>query len=317
MSQLQQFTRKLIIPVTIAMSTIVTNASALTITADGSYTIGTNATVSMSDSINTNETTATNVNISDSSGGLLEIPTLNNSANYEAYGDTTGAFATNAFGFGEYNVTSSVEYDNTIKNTSGTTQNYTFDFNIEPGFLSVFGVPTLQSDFLTSEYIFDISLNNISIFNSSAILSSTVNGVSFIESGTSIGFTNAGLSLGSSAFYQTDGFSSTLDLGPLSAGEEFNLVYGLTTRATGNISLAPRSLTNSFSSECNLELGCSGEIIEEFFFNGSSASIGDPASIGSRNIATISSSPVNVPEASSLFLLGFGLLGLVGIKRKS
>lgn len=302
---------KLLLSIVLAFSTYATNVYAVTITAEGDYTIENGPLNSQSRVINTDTTTETSVNVSDSTSGLLGLSLNSNSAAYDAYGDQTGAFSANASGTGIYNVNSSVSYSDTIINSDIGSQDYTFNFNISPSFLAVFGLPATNGEFLTSEYTFNISLNNNSIFSSSGKLTSDINNTSFTETGTSLGFSETSLFLGGGTQYSTNGFSQNLNLGTFDSGEQFTLTYGLTASASGNTLITNNQIRNS---NCNVELGCDSEFpVQISIPSGSFSSIGDPSSIG----FTLSSSPTTVPEASSILLLGLGLIGLVGVKRKS
>ena len=301
---------KLLIPMVLTLSALVTNAYAVVITVEGDRSVRGGTVFSETDSIDTNISTENSVSILTN----LVNPIPRGPGAYFAEGNENGSFTATTRGSEIFSINSSVNYVDTIFNTSGGEQSYTYSFDISRSSLSVNpGLYTTltASDSVKASYNFYIAVNGIAIFNSSALLEVTQSGSQFTQSGTDIGFTkeSTGISFfpGSeiTEFYATDGFQAMLDLGTFNDGESFSLSYGVTV--SGSSTARGGSLF-------------SGELFSLDPAR-SSARFGDPSGL---NSSSITASPVttgvpvatSVPEASSIFILGFGLLGLVGFKRK-
>lgn len=315
MAQLKIQTRKKLLPLSIAVAlgTFASNihASSVTINTSGSYTVGAGATpVTTSAALDSAVDTATSVQ----SSGYGSTVDYTSNANYFTRGYTNGGFFARASGtsYGEaYNATSSITYVDTIFNNSGTAQNYTFDFNIIQGALSVYGTPTAAGDFAYADYSVNIFLTDssgvsTSIFSSAAQLNMDDTGtINFT------GDTTLGGAYGGGNIYGWTNYTGSLDLGTFNAGDNFTLTYGMTANARGQITSAPSGGTPTVGyGECGIECGEGGGVS-----GGSNSRTGDPFGVSGTG-TTISSTPVSVPEASSVFLMGLGLAGLAATRRR-
>jgi len=269
---------------TLAVSSFSLNTHAATITATADYKVGTSSIA------NNNETSKT-------SGVSIERGVEDSSGNsifYHSSGNQAGSFRTSASGAGTYDLTSSITYVDTVMNTSGSAQNYTFDFNIAAGQLSVSGEPNI-AEFVRANYSINIFVNGSSVFSSAAAISLDNTVTSF--NGDSV---LSGTLAADGRSYSWSDYFGSIDLGPYAAGESLTFEYIMTTRAYGN-AFADASFG------CGIECG---EVSPE----GSTARIGDPINLS--GIGGFTTSPVtSVPEASSLLLLTLGLTGL-GFRRK-
>jgi hypothetical protein len=205
--------------VTLTLASPLVQAEVTSMLATGSYTLGSDLTVSLSDSIAFNDP----VNV-------IDFPSsYPNSAVLHSYGSTTGNFGSRSSGLGVYDVTGSFRIEEKITNTSAIAKAATFSFFITPGLLSNnIGSPLTGTDFVSSGLSFDVRRNGSTVWGSGASLTSTASGTIFSATGDS------SLYAGSGTYYSINGVSKSVDLGVINAGESITLSYELDTFAKGN-----------------------------------------------------------------------------------
>lgn len=314
----------------IAFSTFATNSYALEINATSGYSAGSGANAtssSNSQSLNTDTSTATSV--SSYSNGYSIDGDSNSSGS--AFGNTNGSFFARAKGSGvAYSSNSSITYSQSFTNNAASAQDFSLNFEIIQGALSVFGTPTATNDFANASYNIYINLlsngTTTSLFTSYAELSmNNTGGLNLTRTGTSLNTfydaTNPNGSYGWSNFtqYNGDPGNESLAIGTFAANESFSIQYGMTASANGQFTPSTAATTtttissiiNGSISECG-DGGC-GRTPN----GGSSSRTGDPFNINGVVIGAVSQAPSSVPEASSILLMGLGLVGLAFGRRKA
>ncbi len=339
MNKIQIRTHRKLLPLSIAVAlgAFSINSYAATVTATVDYSVGTLVDLAAGDTYAVNDSLSSTTAGVDILAGAADG--LGNSVFYHTYGNQTGSFGARVSGTGVYDITSSVTYVDTIMNNTGTAQTYAFDFNIVPGGLSVYGSATDSTQFAYSGYDIEVMFNGAIIFDSAASLNLTQSGTEFIQSGTNLA------SVAGTNSYNWGNVFQSLNLGSVAAGETATLSYRMTTSARGNIndSVAGTELVTVcdpvFGGEGGEFLGdfigeiqpppetvqeANCRVVEQTVFTGtpggSTSRSGDPLNIygtTSSNQATIRNTTVSsVPEATSLMLLGLGLVGLGFSRRK-
>lgn len=312
---MRQGSFKVLLPAAAAMVMAPSFASALALSATGTYSINGGAPVTESQ---TSPPTVGPVDILPSAGDAL-----GNSIFMHVYGDTSGQFGSRSSGTGFFDATGLYFQTETVTNTSGIAQNYVFDFVVDAGNLGInTGGATLgAAEGGSASYIIDVLLNGTSIANSQAQLSLTSAGSTFSESGTfSLGGA-APTSSATSTSYSWNPLAQSIDLGVFAAAESFTLAYSMKTIATGSF------VTKATGSGCSVDGNVGGgdffaaALNDEGGFIGgecsslgnSTAQIGDPNQF-SGNGATITA--MSVPEPGTVLLMGAGLVG-VGLSRRA
>lgn len=195
-----------------------------------------------------------------------------------------------AFGDSDHELRATASFGETVSNSSATTQNYFYDFN-------VFG-PLLEIDDYafgsgaTVEYSIQIELDGTTIWNSAATLLGGAGGFSLTQTGTD---------LGASFFCLSSGCDET------SPGTRFGYTFG---DFSDRLSLGAIANGDSFTLETIMAVSVSTPPFEK----GGLALIGDPGSIGTS--PGISGSVGVVPVPAAVWLFGSGLIGLVGLARR-
>ncbi|HQX59367.1 MAG TPA: PEP-CTERM sorting domain-containing protein [Burkholderiaceae bacterium] len=191
--------------------------------ASGSYTLGGDAQQLLSDTYPPNF----------DSVDVLSFPYANgNYAGLHSYGSTSGNFGSRSSGYGIYDVTGAFRIVQTITNDSASARAATFNFFITPGLLSNnVGSALTGSDYVSAGLTFDIQVNGVSKWGSSATLSSTAltSTPQFQTTGTNLYSPDA-----TGTYYSIAGGSQSIDLGVINAGESITLSYTLDTFARGS-----------------------------------------------------------------------------------
>jgi hypothetical protein len=323
--------------VAIASIFIAQSAIAADLTATGTYKLGSDPTVFLSDS------GGYNVNV-------IGFPNSGlNSAILHSYGSYNGNFGSRSSGYGSYDVTGAFGIADTITNSSSSAQRVSFTFNIIPGMLQNELNSTLTGDqFVAAGIKFNLQRNGTSIWDSSATLSSNASGT-----------TN------NPTYYNIEGLTQTIDLGVLNAGESLNLRYDLSTFAKDNAPAgADRSIPEQtfvvpeqWVSFCNSEgyggygdegyggSSCTNELVPSTTvtipsysmpgrISGSHASSGDPFWFDTNSGITpqfsgyasalppgaqygVVFAPIPEPSTVALMLAGLGFLGGMARRHRS
>ncbi len=207
--------------VLLAMSLPVVQAQSVnvnSIAANGSYILGTDAQVNLS------QTSVFG------SVDVVRFPSSGvNSAVLHSYGSASGNFGSRSSGNSVYDVTGSFKIVETITNNTLVAQTANFSFYITPGYLTnSIGSALTGTDFVTAGLKFDIKRNGSSVWGSSATLASSASGATFDTTGDATLYSGAG------TYYSVNGVSRSVDLGVIDAGESIQLSYQLDTFARGN-----------------------------------------------------------------------------------
>lgn len=298
-------TNKKLLPISIAVAlgTFSANTHAVEITATADYTYGGSIPVNVTESIDTTVDAANSVDILDGAGSYWGS---GNGVFYHTYGTDSNVFGARVSGTGTYDISSTITYVDTVFNNTGSEQAYSFDFNVEAGGISVYGVPSI-GQFAYADYDIEIFFGGNLIFSTFSSL--TLDNISGTTATTFVGDELLGAYDGSSS-YSWSNFFSSAELGILAAGDSATLEYSMTTKARGNIASTTVSepVTICESGECWVE--------ENIEVGGSTSRSGDPYNIYGGDIGnqftlnSTSTTKTSVPEASSLFLMGVGLAGL-------
>lgn len=225
---------------------------------------------------------------------------------FHTYGYASGFsyFGARASGNGSFEATTSVRFSRTYTNTSGLAQDFVFSFNVDWGEIALSGSGDALADLLLS-----VKKNGTTLARDHTTLTQEVSGqrsctTDDVGSGLSgyTGCSGSGVSGGASGAY-------AVNLGLIGVGESFTLEYDIVAKVAGSMDYnsggceptrAAREQQAAFSSEC----GYGGYAVAR-----SGDPFGDPANFDVRPA-------LNVPEPTSLALVGVAALGLAGVRRR-
>ncbi len=229
-----------------------------------------------------------------------------------SWGSDSGLMYSRASGDGFFSSEGHIQQVVEFTNTSGTAQNYFFDFTINNGALNTYSYdPLTTGEYVQAGNTVAIQLNGVDIYTSNATLLTNDSGSSLTTTGAVLGSYTAG-----SNSYSWGVYSGTLDLGIFNPGESFLLEYDIFTFAESNV-----DRLDAGSEECGyggwdeevwFDEECGG-----WFVTSAGSRFGDPNGITGMpiNPTTVTSSSVSVPEPGLLFLLGGGVAGLAFARR--
>lgn len=193
--------------------------------ATGSYTLGSDPQQMLTDAFPPNSYSV----------DVLTFPYSNgNNAGLHSYGSTSGNFGSRSSGYGVYDVTGAFRIVQKITNDSASAQAATFNFFITPGMLSNnIGSALTGTDYLSAGLTFDIQVNGVSKWGSSASLTSSAlsSSPTFQTTGTNLYTSDS-----TGTYYSIAGGSQSIDLGVIDAGQSMTLSYTLDTFAKGSSS---------------------------------------------------------------------------------
>lgn len=281
----------------LAFALCASSANAALLTTDAQYLIGGATSITDGPHSASGGTVSSTVDLSSSEGadyalsggqGFAKAVNLNGITAVEA----NGSFYT---GGDRRSLTAEAVYSDTITNTSGVTQKYSYDFVVFGPTLAVGDYAYADVGDITATYVVDISVNGSSVWNSAATLSGGRAGHTLTKSGTDLGGTYFSDFGGHVFGYEFDDFVTDLLLGTLADGESLDFEASVFVKADA----LPYEL-------------------------GARAFVGDPGDIGGTpglngNIVatpTGGPGPSPVPEPETLLLMGLGLLAMQGMRRR-
>ncbi len=288
----------------VGLLAVTPNAQALILTADTLVTIPSNSS----------SNTDSGSNFAGSSSFLSDTDGMGQA---RANGNDAGWMYSNSRGDGIFTAQSTIQQSVEFTNTTGSIQNYFFDFTISFGSLSSIAyIPLVNDDFTTAGNEVSITLNGAEIFNSAAELTTNTSGANLITDGLVLGSYSPG-----SDSYNWGEYSDTLNLGTIGIGETFTLEYDITTFASSNIpysECAGFDYGEGYGIAEGFGEGNGGSAVSTCTNNFVKSQFGDPNGFSSVpiNNNTVTSSAVAVSEPSALFLLGGGLAGLAYSRRR-
>ncbi|WP_229218028.1 PEP-CTERM sorting domain-containing protein [Rugamonas apoptosis] len=201
----------------------------------------------------------------------------------------TGELATATDLAASGSVVASASWHDTIVNSGAAAQNYTFHFALSDGKLEVGGWTGDENlrDFRAS-YTAEVLVNGVAVWHAEQGLSLDGNGFHQSASGANIG-SGTFSSTGARGTYELAGYTGTLNLGPVAAGQSLSVSYVLTSRGYWDD-----------------PAGCAYECGRV------TATIGDPLGVNSARITAA----VPEPETYAMLLAGLGLLGWAARRRQ-
>ena len=294
---------KALLGVTLGLSSCLTYGA--TVTAHGDYFVAANPNFGIPANISDNQTQTSNTSASVAIG--TGYGSGMGAAGATAYADNLGVIGTRAGGVEQdFYANSSASSSTTVTNNTGNAMRYFYTLNIPYSRLGVYANWFGAGDTFSATNQYSVTVNGNSIWNSLANVQMTTAGVNLTTSGQTLPWTPT--NFGTSSLYvdsntgiqgyegggslELTGYSVLLDLGVWATGQSLTLDYNLFSSVSVN---APSS--------------CGYECLNI------SAETGDPNGIsGTPILGTITSAPVPVPSA--VWLLGSGLISLIGVARR-
>ncbi|MEO8857901.1 MAG: PEP-CTERM sorting domain-containing protein [Burkholderiaceae bacterium] len=209
-------------------------SSVTSMSATGSYTLGSDARQTLSDTYPSNDPVDV-LRFPSSGDGSAGHPFSD--AGLHSYGSTSGDFGSRSSGYGIYDVSGAFRIVQTITNDSTSARSAKFNFYITPGLLSNnVGSALTGNDYVSAGLTFDIQVNGHSKWGSSATLTSNASTSSpiFQTNGTNLYTPDA-----TGTYYSIAGGNQSIDLGVINAGDSMTLSYTLDTFAKGSSTAGP------------------------------------------------------------------------------
>jgi len=206
--------------------------------------------------------------------------------------DDTGNFTLSAWSdWGGGSTTATYSYVDTIHNMDSTANTYAYNFFVPSIYMGLRPAPEWWADYsgqpsvATASYSYQVLVNSINVFQSSA----TVSIDSYGNRGDDLSADLFGFDIASRS---SNPYSGMVNLGILNPGKDLSLQILVSLNA---------SLSNGCISDCMSFAG---------------ASFGDPSDIAAQPAGfSIVSTPASVPVPASIWLFASGLFGLAGLKR--
>lgn len=228
---------------------------------------------------------------------------------FHTYGDAgaTSYFGARVTGTGNFSATTSTRYSRTFTNTTGVAQLFNFSFHVDSGETSINGTGLGFADLLLQ-----VSKNGQAIARDRTTRSQDINGN---QSCVSDDLGSLGGYMDCASSYANDA-NFNVSLGMIGAGESFTLDYDIIATVSGDLASdggggygdCPTLAAKGDGPVTLWECGGGGA-------GSATARSGDPFSWG--NPANFHIGPTaNIPEPSSLALLGLSLAGLAATSRR-